>query len=152
MNIYMSPDAIMAAAKQNDANTAQALEEAKSAVNNLRSFRDAQVFGTSPAGKSTGGVLDKVLGIIDETITNMDQAITVLSQNLHASVDLVVRSQDTAGVDYSKLTQDNRSHVQDMSSAGIEPGDKNYVNPRSGTNAGDPSGTGAGPAGSGSSG
>lgn len=141
MNIEMQTEAMMAAAKQNDANTAQALEEAKTAVKNLRGFRDAQLFGTSPAGKSTGGVLDKVLGIIDETITNMDQAISVLSRNLHASVDAVVNSQDAAGVDYTKLTHDNKTKVTALGATGIQPGDNVYVAPGTETSDGSAPGT-----------
>ena len=118
MNIAMMPDAVMAAAKQNDANTAEALKAARDAVKAL--------------------VVLKGSGVIDDLIEEVNQAITVLTQNLHASVDAVLKDQEVSQVDYAKLTQDNKDRVDNLGDTGIKPGDDNYVAPVATTG---PSGT-----------
>jgi len=129
VNIAMVPDAVMAAAKQNDANTAEALTAAQDAVKALVVLKGYGIFGTSPAGKSTDAVFAKASGVIDELIAEVNQAITVLTQNLHASVDAVVKDQEVSQVDYAKLTKDNRDRVDTLGDTGIQPGDESYVPP-----------------------
>ena len=129
MNIAMMPDAVMAAAKQNDANTAEALKAAQDAVSALVVLKGYGIFGTSPAGKSTDAVFAKASTVIDDLITEVNQAITVLTQNLHASVDAVLKDQEVAEVDYAKLTKDNRDRVDNLGDTGIQPGDETYVAP-----------------------
>jgi hypothetical protein len=125
----MVPDAVMAAANRNDANTAEALKAAQDAVKALVVLKGYGIFGTSPAGKSTDAVFAKASGVIDDLITEVNQAITVLTQNLHASVDAVVKDQEVSQVDYAKLTKDNKDRVTTLGDTGIKPGDKNYVQP-----------------------
>ena len=137
MNIAMVPEAVLAAAKQNDANTAEALKAAQDAVKALVVLKGYGIFGTSPAGKSTDAVFAKASGVIDDLITEVNQAITLLTQNLHASVDAVVKTQEVSAVDYAKLTKDNRTRVDTLGDTGIKPGDENYVQPV----VADPSGT-----------
>ena len=129
MNIAMVPDAVMAAAKQNDANTAEALKAAQDAVKALVVLKGYGIFGTSPAGKATDAVFAKASGVIDELIGEANQAITVLTQNLHASVDAVVKDQEVSQVDYAKLTKDNQDRVDNLGDTGIKPGDEAYVPP-----------------------
>ena len=138
VNIAMMPDAVMAAAKQNDANTAEALKAAQDAVKALVVLKGYGIFGTSPAGKSTDAVFAKASGVIDDLIEEVNQAITVLTQNLHASVDAVLKDQEVSQVDYAKLTQDNKDRVDNLGDTGIKPGDDNYVAPVATTG---PSGT-----------
>ncbi len=138
MNIAMMPDAVMAAAKQNDANTAEALKAAQDAVKALVVLKGYGIFGTSPAGQSTDAVFAKASGVIDDLIEEVNQAITVLTQNLHASVDAVLKDQEVSQVDYAKLTQDNKDRVDNLGDTGIKPGDDSYVAPVATT---DPSGT-----------
>ena len=129
MNIAMRPDVVLAAAKRNDANTAEALKAAQDAVQALVVLKGYEIFGTSPSGKSTDAVFAKASGVIDELIGEVNQAITVLTQNLHASVDAVVRDQEVSQVDYTKLTKDNRDRVDTLGDTGIKPGDESYVQP-----------------------
>ena len=129
MNIAMVPDAVMAAAKQNDANAAEALKAAQDAVKALVVLKGYGIFGTSPAGKATDAVFAKASGVIDELIGEVNQAITVLTQNLHASVDAVVKDQEVSQVDYAKLTKDNQDRVDNLGDTGIKPGDEAYVPP-----------------------
>jgi hypothetical protein len=129
VNIAMVPDAVMAAAKQNDANTAEALKAAQDAVKVLVVLKGYGIFGTSPAGESTDAVFAKASGVIDELIVEVNQAITVLTQNLHASVDAVVKDQEVSQVDYAKLTKDNQDRVDTLGDTGIKPGDESYVPP-----------------------
>ncbi|MEP6649863.1 MAG: hypothetical protein ABJA74_08100 [Lapillicoccus sp.] len=143
MNIAMMPDAVLAAAKQNDANTAEALKAAQDAVQALVVLKGHGIFGTSPAGKSTDAVFAKASGVIDDLIEEVNQAITVLTQNLHASVDAVVKDQEVSEVDYAKLTRDNRNRVDTLGDTGIKPGDDTYVAPA----ATDPSSTPSDPTG-----
>lgn len=149
MNISMIPDAVLAAAKQNDANTAAALTAAQEAVASLVALKGSSIFGVSPAGRSTDTVFGKASTVIDELITEVDKAITVLNQNLHASVDAVVRGQEIAHVDYSKITQDNASTVSTIGTTGIAPTDATYVAPVRGGDSPDGSGAGGTSAGSG---
>ena len=53
----------------------------------------------------------------------------MLTQNLHASVDAVLKDQEVAEVDYAKLTKDNRDRVDNLGDTGIQPGDETYVAP-----------------------
>jgi len=129
VNIAMMPDAVMAAAKQNDANTAEALKAAQDAVKALVVLKGYGIFGTSPAGQSTDAVFAKASGVIDDLIEEVNQAITVLTQNLHASVDAVLKDQEVSQVDYAKLTQDNKDRVDNLGDTGIKPGDDSYVAP-----------------------
>jgi hypothetical protein len=129
VNIAMSPDVVLAAAKQNDANTAEALKAAQDAVKALVVLKGYEIFGTSPSGKSTDAVFAKAWGVIDELIGEANQAITVLTQNLHASVDAVVLDQEVSQVDYTKLTKDNGERVYTLGDTGIKRGDENYVQP-----------------------
>lgn len=129
MNIAMRPDVVLAATRQNDANTAEALKAAEDAVKALVVLKGYPIFGTSPSGKSTDAVFAKASGVIDELIGEVNQAITVLTQNLNASVDAVVRDQEVSQVDYTKLTKDNRERVDILGDTGIKPGDENYVQP-----------------------
>ena len=129
MNIAMRPDVVLAAAKQNDANTAEALKAAQDAVKALVVLKGYEIFGTSPSGKSTDAVFAKASGVIDDLIGEVNQAIMVLTQNLHASVDAVVRDQEVSQVDYTKLIKDNRERVDTLGDTGIKPGDENYVQP-----------------------
>lgn len=129
MNIAMRPDVVVAAAKQNDANTAEALKGAQDAVKALVALKGYEIFGTSPSGKSTDAVFATASGVIDDLIGEVNQAITVLTQNLDASVDAVVRDQEVSQVDYTKLTKDNRERVDTLGDTGIKPGDENYVQP-----------------------
>jgi hypothetical protein len=129
VNIAMRPDVVLAAAKQNDANTADALKAAQDAVQALVVLKGYEIFGTSPSGRFTDAVFAKASGVIDELIGEVNQAITVLTQNLHASVDAVVRDQEVSQVDYTKLTKDNRDRVDILGDTGIKPGDENYVQP-----------------------
>lgn len=150
MNYAMVPDAVLAAARQNDANTAEALKAAQDAVKALVVLKGYGMFGTSPAGKSTDAVFGKASGVIDDLITEVNQAITVLTQNLHASVDAVLKDQEVSQVDYAKLTKDNRTRVDTLGDTGIKPGDESYVQPvaadPSGTTPGAPPGTDQGTA------
>ena len=129
MNIAMMPEAVMAAAKQNDADTAEALKAAQDAVKALVVLKGYGIFGTSPAGQSTDAVFAKASGVIDDLIEEVNQAITVLTQNLHASVDAVLKDQEVSQVDYAKLTQDNKNRVDNLGDTGIKPGDDSYVAP-----------------------
>ncbi len=148
MNISMIPDAVLTAAKQNDANTAAALTAAQQAVASLVALKGSSIFGVSPSGQSTDAVFGKASGVIDELITEVDKAITVLNQNLHASVDAVVRGQEVAHVDYSKITQDNSVTVSTIGTTGIAPTDETYVAPVRGGSSPDGSGAGGTSAGS----
>ena len=136
MNIAMMPDAVMAAANQNDANTAEALKAAQDAVSALVVLKGYGIFGTSPAGKSTDAVFAKASTVIDDLITEVNQAITLLTQNLHASVDAVLKDQEVAEVDFAKLTKDNKDR-DTLRDTGIQPRDETHVAPV----AGDPSTT-----------
>jgi hypothetical protein len=129
VNIAMMPDAVMAAAKQNDASTAEALKAAQDAVSALVVLKGYGIFGTSPAGKSTDAVFAKASTVIDDLITEVNQAITVLAQNLHASGDAVLKDQEVAEVDYAKLTKGNKDRVDTLGDTGIQPGDETYVAP-----------------------
>ena len=141
MNIAMMPDAVMAAAKQNDANTAEALKAAQDAVSALVVLKGYGIFGTSPAGKSTDAVFAKASTVIDDLITEVNRAITVLTPNLHASVDAVLKDQEVAEVDYAKLTKDNKDRVDNLGDTGIQPGDETYVAPVAADPASTPPGT-----------
>jgi hypothetical protein len=140
VNIAMMPDAVMAGASQNDANTAEALKSAKDAVSALVVLKGYGIFGSSPAGKSTDAVFAKASTVIDGLITEVNQAITVLTYNLRASVDAVLKDQEVAEVDYAKLTKDNRDRVDNLGDTGIQPGGETYVAPV----ATDPAGTAPG--------
>jgi hypothetical protein len=129
MNLYMSPEELRAAARANDTNTAEALQAAQEAVTNLVALRNSMIFGPSPAGKKTDMVFDKSSTAIDELIAEVSKAITVLTQNLHLSVDLVVRDQEAAQIDFNKLARDNRNHVNTLDTTGIQPGDQTYQDP-----------------------
>ena len=149
MNIAMIPDAVLAAARQTDANTAEALRAAQEAAASLVALKGSSIFGVSPAGKSTDAVFSSASSVIDELITEVDTAITVLNQNLHASVDAVVKGQEVAHVDYSKLTRDNSTTLDTIDSTGIRPTDATYVAPARGGSSSDGSGAGGTSAGSG---
>ena len=129
MNIDIRADVVLAAAKQNDANTAEALKAAQDAVKALVVLKGYEIFGTSPSGKSTDAVFAKASGVIDDLIGEVNQAIAVLTQNLHASVDAVLRDQEVSQVDYTKLTRDNKDRVDTLGDTGIKPGDESYVPP-----------------------
>jgi hypothetical protein len=129
VNIAMRPDLVLAAAKQNDANTAEALTAAQDAVKALVVLKGYEISSTSPSGKFTDAVVAKASGVFDELIGEVNQAIAVLTQNLHASVDAVVRDQEVSQVDYTKLTRDNRERVDTLGDSGIKPGDENDVQP-----------------------
>lgn len=130
MNIAMVPEDVLAAAKQTDANTAEALKAAQDAVNSLVALKGSSIFGVSPAGTSTDEVFGKASTVIDELITEVDKAIGLLTANLHASVDAVLRGQEVARVDYAKLTQDNTATTTAIGSTGIKPSDETYVAPK----------------------
>lgn len=142
--MWMETDALMAAARQNDANTADALAAAQQAVQSLVALKGTGMFGVSPAGETTGAVFGQASSVIDELITEVNQAITVLNQNLHASVDAVVQSQEVATVDYTKMTRDNATRVKKLGTTGLKPGDPNYVPPTSEALTGNGSATHAG--------
>jgi len=129
MGVYMSPEELKAAAKANDTNTADALKAAQEAVTSLVALRGDMIFGLSPAGKKTDMVFSKTSTVIDELITEVNKAITVLTKNLHLSVDLVVKDQEAAQVDFDKLARDNRNHVRTLDTTGIKPGDTTYQDP-----------------------
>jgi len=114
------------------------LKAAQDAVKALVVLKGYGIFGTSPAGQSTDAVFAKASGVIDDLIEEVNQAITVLTQNLHASVDAVLKDQEVSQVDYAKLTQDNKDRVDNLGDTGIKPGDDNYVAPVATTG---PSGT-----------
>ncbi len=144
-NTAMSPDGVTQAAKKNDANTAEALKAAQAAVTSLVALKGTGLFGTSPAGKSTGQVFDAASTVIDELIAEVNSAIAVLNANLHASVDAVVKKQESAQADYAKLTSDNQKRVDTIGQTGIKPGDPGYVAPQPATQTltdPPPSGTG----------
>ena len=148
MNIAMMPDDVLAAAKQTDANTAQALKAAQDAVNSLVALKGSSIFGVSPAGTSTDAVFGKASGVIDELITEVNKAIVLLTANLHASVEAVLKGQDVAKVDYDKLTQDNTSTTRAIGSTGFRPGEQPYVAPETTTpSTSDGSGAGGGTSG-----
>ncbi len=155
MNISMMPDAVLAAAKQTDANTAEALKAAQEAVASLVALKGSGIFGVSPSGQATDAVFSKASTVIDDLIGEVNQAITLLNRNLHESVDAVLKGQEVAQVDYAKLTQDNSTNVSSIGSTGIKPSDETYVAPvrggsspdgsgASGTSAGGGSGSGSG--------
>lgn len=143
MNIAMMPDDVLAAAKQTDANTAQALKAAQDAVNSLVALKGSSIFGVSPAGTSTDEVFGKASTVIDELITEVNKAIVLLTANLHASVEAVLKGQDVAKVDYDKLTQDNTRTTRAIGSKGFRPGEQPYVAPQP-TTPSTSDGTGAG--------
>ena len=151
MNIAMMPEDVLAAAKQTDANTAQALKAAQDAVNSLVALKGSTIFGVSPAGTSTDQVFGKASTVIDELITEVNKAIVLLTANLHASVDAVLKGQEVARVDYAKLTQDNTATTSAIGSTGIQPGDTTYVAPqRTAPSTSDGSGAAGGETGRGS--
>ena len=88
MNIAMMPDAVMAAAKQNDANTAEALKAAQDAVSALVVLKGYGIFGTSPAGTSTDAVFATASTVIDDLITEVNQATTPLGTDPGADPDV----------------------------------------------------------------
>jgi len=134
MGVYMSPDELKAAAKANDTNTADALKAAQEAVTSLVALRESMIFGLSPAGKKTDLVFGKTSTVIDQLITEVNRAITVLTQNLHLSVDLVVKNQEDAQIDFDKLARDNKNHVENLDTTGIQPGDETYQDPTAAPN------------------
>jgi hypothetical protein len=146
VNIAMMPDAVMAAAKQNDANTAEALKAAQDAVSALVVLKGYGIFGTSPAGKSTDAVFAKASTVIDDLITEVNRAITVLTPNLHASVDAVLKDQEVAEVEYAKLTKDNQDRVDTLGDTDIQRGDETYVAPVAADPSSTPPGTDPAPA------
>ena len=153
MNIAMVPEAVLAAARQTDANTAQALKAAQDAVSSLVALKGSAIFGVSPAGMSTDEVFGTASTVIDDLITEVDKAIVLLTANLHASVDAVVRGQEVARVDYAKLTRDNTATTRVIGSTGIKPSDATYVAPEPTTpSASDGSGASGGESGRGSGG
>ena len=127
--VTMLPAEVMDAAKTADAHTADALAAAQEAVKSLVALKGMSIFGTSPAGKSTDQVFGQASTVIDELITEVNQAITVLNQNLHASVDAVLKDQEVAQVDYTKLTKDNKNRSTTIDTTGLKPGDPGYVAP-----------------------
>ncbi len=129
-NTAMSPDGVTQARKTNDANTAEALKAAQAAVTSLVALKGSGLFGTSPAGKSTGQVFDAASSVIDELIAEVNSAIAMLNANLHASVDAVVKKQESAQADYTKLASDNHKRVDTIVQTGIKPGDPGYVAPQ----------------------
>ena len=151
MNIAMMPEDVLAAAKQTDANTAHALKAAQDAVNSLVALKGSSIFGVSPAGASTDEVFGKASTVIDELITEVNKAIVLLTANLHASVDAVVKGQEVAKVDYDKLTHDNTATAATIGSMGIRPGEDTYVAPqRTAPSTSDGSGASGGETGRGS--
>ncbi len=153
MNISMMPDAVLAAAKQTDANTAEALKAAQEAVASLVALKGSAIFGVSPSGQATDAVFSKASTVIDDLITEVNQAIVLLNKNLHASVDAVLKGQEVAQVDYAKLTHDNTATTRVIGSTGIKPSDATYIAPEPTTpSASDGSGASGGESGRGSGG
>lgn len=66
MKIALVPEAVMAAAKHKDANTAERLKPLQDAVNALGALKGYGIFGSSPAGTSIGAVFAKISGVIDD--------------------------------------------------------------------------------------
>ena len=129
MNIAMMRDAVMAAASRTTPTPRRRSRPRRAPSRRWPCSRGYGIFGTSPAGKSTDAVFAKASTVIDDLNTEVNQAITVLTQNLHASVDAVLRDQEVAEVDYAKLTKDNRDRVDNLGDTGIQPGDETYVAP-----------------------
>jgi phage terminase large subunit-like protein len=76
----MVPDAVLAPAKQNDADTGEALTAAQDSLKAHVVLKGCGSLGTSPAGQSTNAVTAKTSGVIDEVIAEVNQAITVLTR------------------------------------------------------------------------
>ncbi len=127
--MYMDTEGVLNAARQNDANTAEALAAAKEAVASLTALRGSAIFGPSPAGRHTEGIFDRSSVVIDELIAEVNRAITILNDNLTLSVDRVLKGEEASGVDFDKLAADNRAHVSNLETTGIKPGEEAYQPP-----------------------